>query len=309
MIRHLTLLLLWANPGTAQVLTLPGNALLEAELATPSDSYALPTGAWDGIEVPSQIVEGDVTTQVWRIPADGLATLQLLRPLRDQVRQAGYDVMFDCDTDDCGGFDFRFGTEVAPPPEMLVNLADFRFLSATRRTDGGVQGIGILISSTPQAGYVQIIRVAPSGIAPAPTGTQAPAVSSPQPVSGGLSAALDGTGHAVLDGVTFATGATSLSGGDVPSLAALAAYMTANPTLTVAIVGHTDSDGNLDANIDLSRQRAAAVRDRLIADHGVSADRLTAAGMGYLSPVASNLTPDGRAANRRVEAVVTGPID
>lgn len=309
MIRSLIPLLLWAQAATAQGLTLPGNATLQMERAAPSDNYALPTGAWDGGQVPSQLIEGDVTTQVWRIPADSLATLQLLRPLRDQIRQAGYDVMFDCDTDDCGGFDFRFGTQVAPPPDMLVNLADFRFLSATRRTDAGVQGVGILISGTPQAAYVQIIRVTPGGTAAAPTGTQAPAISAPAPASGDLAAALDRTGHAVLDGVTFDTGATTLAQGDVPSLAALAAYMAANPAHSVAIVGHTDSSGDLDANIAVSRQRAAAVRDRLIADHGVAGDRLTAAGMGYLSPIASNLTPDGRTANRRVEAVVTGPAD
>ena len=90
------------------------------------------------------------------------------------------------------------------------------------------------------------------------------------------------------------------------SLAELADWLARTPDVAVAIVGHTDADGSLEGNIAISRRRAQAVVDRLVADYGVPAGQLTAAGMGYLAPVASNLTPDGRAANRRVEAVITG---
>jgi outer membrane protein OmpA-like peptidoglycan-associated protein len=79
----------------------------------------------------------------------------------------------------------------------------------------------------------------------------------------------------------------------------------ANPNLQVALVGHTDSAGSLEGNIGLSKRRARAVRQRLINAHGVRADQLAAEGMGYLSPVGSNLTEVGRNANRRVEVIVT----
>ena len=72
----------------------------------------------------------------------------------------------------------------------------------------------------------------------------------------------------------------------------------------VALVGHTDAQGSLDANIALSKRRAQAVADRLVAGHGVARAQLQAEGMGWLAPVATNLTPEGREANRRVEAVV-----
>jgi OOP family OmpA-OmpF porin len=72
----------------------------------------------------------------------------------------------------------------------------------------------------------------------------------------------------------------------------------------VALVGHTDAEGGLAANIDLSRRRAAAVRDRLVAQHGIAAERLSAEGVGWLAPRATNATEAGREANRRVEAVV-----
>lgn len=312
MIRALGLLLAWPGALAAQVLTLPGNATLEVDETVPLDSYALPTAPWDGTAIPVRRVEGEMTRQVWRVAAGGLASLQLLRPLRDQLRDAGYDVILDCDTAACGGFDFRFGTDVTPPPAMQVDLSDFRFLSATRTDDAGLWAVSLLVSRTPQAGYVQVIRVVPTGAAaPALTGADAPAVRAPADpvVAGDLATALETTGHAVLEGVTFETGAVTLDDGKRPALVALATYMADHPDLQVSIVGHTDSEGGLDGNIAISRRRAAAVIDRLVGEYGVARERLTAAGMGYLAPIASNLDPGGREANRRVEAVVTGPID
>ena len=311
MIRSLVLLLAWPGALAAQVLTLPGNATLEVEETVPLDSYALPTGPWDGAQVPARIIEGEVARQVWRVGAEDLASLQLLRPLRDQLRAAGYEVIFDCETDACGGFDFRFGTDVAPPPAMQVDLSDYRFLSATRSAEGGERAVSLLVSRTPQAGFVQVIRVVPIGAdAPALTAADAPAARAPAPApTGDLAQELTDTGHAVLEGVSFASGSITLEDTALPALQALADYMAANPDLLVSIVGHTDSEGGLDGNIAISRSRAAAVIERLVADYGVARARLTPAGMGYLAPVASNLDPAGREANRRVEAVVTGPIE
>ena len=74
--------------------------------------------------------------------------------------------------------------------------------------------------------------------------------------------------------------------------------------MQVAIVGHTDTTGALETNIAVSRARAEAVRDLLITEYEVRAAQVDAAGMGYLGPRASNLTADGRKANRRVEIIL-----
>jgi OOP family OmpA-OmpF porin len=311
MIRSLCLILLWPSALSAQVLTLPGNAAIEVEENVPLDSYPLPTGAWDGTTVPTRTVEGAMTRQVWRVAASGLASLQLMRPLREQLRTAGYEVIFECDTLNCGGFDFRFGTPIAPAPAMQVDLNDYRFLSAIRQGADGPRAVSLMVSRTPQAGFVQIIRVVPTGTdAPALTAADAPTARAAAPApTGDLAQALTDTGHALLDGVAFETGAVALMDTDMPALRALADYMAQNPDQTISIVGHTDSSGSLDGNIAISKRRAAAVIERLVADYGAPRARLTPAGMGYLAPIASNLTPEGREANRRVEAVVTGPID
>ncbi|SHE32310.1 OmpA family protein [Loktanella atrilutea] len=312
MIRGLALWLVWPGALAAQVLTLPGNATLDSDVSVPLDSYDLPTGPWSDGAIPATRVEGAMTTQVWRVAATDLASLQLLRPLRDQLRQAGYEIIFECDTQDCGGFDFRFGTKVVPPPTLQIDLSDFRFLSATRGSGAGTRAVSLLVSRTPQAGFVQIIRVVPADApsVPALTAADDPPARARGPVAAGdLAQALDGAGHVVLDGVTFQTGDVTLGEDEMPVLQHLADYMAANPVVQVSIVGHTDSQGGLEGNIAISRRRAAAVIDRLVTKHGVDRRRLTAAGMGYLAPVASNLNEDGRAANRRVEAVVTGPIE
>jgi len=86
-------------------------------------------------------------------------------------------------------------------------------------------------------------------------------------------------------------------------LAALAAWLAGNPARRIALVGHTDSQGDLAANVAVSQARAEAVRAILVAQ-GAPAGQIAAEGAGWLAPVASNLTPEGRARNRRVEAVV-----
>lgn len=76
-----------------------------------------------------------------------------------------------------------------------------------------------------------------------------------------------------------------------------------NPTVKVKIVGHTSSDGDLNANMELSKQRAAAVKDMMIKEFGIDAAHLETEGKGPTQPVADNKTPEGKAQNRRVEFI------
>ncbi len=75
------------------------------------------------------------------------------------------------------------------------------------------------------------------------------------------------------------------------------------PAQTIEISGHTDSSGNEQFNLDLSKRRAQAVVDYL-ADAGLDRGHLTAIGYGATKPIAPNDTPDGMAKNRRIEFVV-----
>ena len=73
------------------------------------------------------------------------------------------------------------------------------------------------------------------------------------------------------------------------------------PGNVVYIDGHTDSDGSAAYNQKLSEQRATAVKNRLISNFDIPAEKVTARGFGEEQPVADNNTAEGRALNRRVD--------
>lgn len=297
-----------ALPALAQALELPQGARLLSERAAPLDSYALPIAPFDGHGVPARVFEGQVQRRSWRVDGGAATPLQLLVPLRDQLASSGFETVFECRARSCGGFDFRFGTEVVPAPNMYVDLGNFRFLSATRNDN---EALSLLVSRTGASAYIQEIHVFP--VAGPEQSTAAadpqpePADSGPPPPVGpgaGLIDTLLAQGHVILADLEFGTGANALGVGPYESLARLSGFLAANPAYRIVLVGHTDSVGALEANIALSKSRAETVRDRLLNVYGVAPDRVAAEGMGYLAPVAPNLTPEGRERNRRVEALV-----
>jgi len=101
----------------------------------------------------------------------------------------------------------------------------------------------------------------------------------------------------------FDTGEATIKSESEPALKNIAEYLKANPDNKFFIVGHTDNVGDFDNNMSLSENRAKAVMDKMVSGYGVDAGQLKAYGVSSLSPVASNLTEEGRAKNRRVEIV------
>ncbi len=103
-----------------------------------------------------------------------------------------------------------------------------------------------------------------------------------------------------LEPITFETASAVITPEGVVALQGTVEFLLANPEVRLSIEGHTDDEGTTDSNQRLSQNRADSVRDFLI-EQGVAADRLETAGFGENRPVASNDTPEGRAANRRIE--------
>jgi outer membrane protein OmpA-like peptidoglycan-associated protein len=103
--------------------------------------------------------------------------------------------------------------------------------------------------------------------------------------------------------ILFTSGSATLYPGGRDKLRQFAAVLNRYPKTTIQITGNTDSRGSEQSNDELSRRRAQAVADELIAD-GVSANRITTRGVGASVPIATNATAEGRAQNRRVEIVV-----
>lgn len=103
--------------------------------------------------------------------------------------------------------------------------------------------------------------------------------------------------------ITFDTDSYTVKSSLVPDLQTVASVMVKYPKSTIQVIGHTDSDGDATYNLGLSQRRANAVADILQAN-GVGYERLSVVGEGEANPIASNLTPEGKAQNRRVEIVV-----
>jgi OOP family OmpA-OmpF porin len=293
--------LLAAGQAAALDLAVPAGANLVFSETSDNDSYNMPIGPYaDGL-LPTEPVSGRTSVQVWQVENRDLTSRSLLDMLKAQVALQGFETVYSCTTLKCGGFDFRFGTRVAPGPEMYVNLRDFRFTSAQK--DSG-EALSLLVSRQDSHGFIQLIHVAPTPDAVTETEgtTAAPAVtvSYATPVL----KELVGKGHAVLSDLTFESGKSQLATADHASLKALAEYLSENPSRRILLVGHTDATGSLDGNIAVSRSRAQSVRDALVRDLGVPAAQIEAQGAGYVAPVASNETEEGRTANRRVEAVL-----
>jgi outer membrane protein OmpA-like peptidoglycan-associated protein len=92
-----------------------------------------------------------------------------------------------------------------------------------------------------------------------------------------------------------------------PTLNEIAELLRKHDDWHLAIAGHTDSIGSDSANLDLSRRRAASVKNALAHDYGIAPERLSTGGYGEARPQDRNDTPEGRARNRRVELVRTTP--
>lgn len=279
-------------------------------------SYRIPVGPWAAGSIPTELAEGAFDQTAWRIAAPGKTTLELLRPLRDQLAKAGFATIFECETAACGGFDFRYGTEVLPEPEMHVDLGDFRFLAARRDGSDGPDYLTLLVSRSADTGFVQLTVIGAPGIGmpdlvtstksavSAPATPLIPAAPAPA-ASSDLGLALAAGNPVILSGLSFASGKADLAPGDYPALADLAAWLTANPDARVDLTGHSDGSGDPVTNTALSTKRAEAIRAKLITQHNIAADRITARGLGPAMPIASNDTAEGRAQNRRVEVTLT----
>jgi outer membrane protein OmpA-like peptidoglycan-associated protein len=106
--------------------------------------------------------------------------------------------------------------------------------------------------------------------------------------------------------VSFGSGDTFLDDEDTMYLDQVVVFLRDNPTVQLQVQGHADDTGAEDTNLDLSWSRAQEVVRYLIVQ-GISSNRLSAQGLGSTVPLISNDTPEGRAANRRVELTIEEP--
>lgn len=141
-------------------------------------------------------------------------------------------------------------------------------------------------------GTIAALRARPAPTAPAPA-----------PSNASLAGECTARANAVMEGtqINFRSGTARLDAASTALLERLTGIALAcvSDDLSVEIGGHTDNQGSDESNQRLSERRAQAVAD-FMTERGVSTSGLTAVGYGEANPIASNATPAGRRANRRI---------
>lgn len=118
------------------------------------------------------------------------------------------------------------------------------------------------------------------------------------------------TRHKLIDegkfsttGILFALNSAEIQPASYGVLKEIAGVLKENPAVKIKIVGHTSSDGKKEANLELSKNRAASVKQALEKEFAIDGSRLETDGKGDTQPMSSNTTSEGRIQNRRVEFI------
>lgn len=255
------------------------------------DEYPFHTGPLTGGEASIEGLEGSVE-QIAYITPEGASVAEVYRNYRNRLEQAGYRILFECETRECGGREFAYAQKVLPLPRMMVDSFNFRYLAARAEEGGQTTSVAVVVSPDTS-------RRIRSQVSVVVAGELEDKMVDAEMMQEGLEAA----GHIALYGIYFDTDRAVLRPESGPTLAEIARLLGEHPQLRVILVGHTDNRGSFEHNRELSLARAQAVVDALVRVHALPPERLRAEGVGYLAPVATNRTEEGRALNRRVELV------
>ncbi len=234
-------------------------------------------------------VEGAVTRLSYAYPPE-TALVQIARNFVLALEDKGFDILLNCDSrGECGAISYdveQFGNSPS-----WADSFNFRYVMGTREGAEGVVHATLFLSEN-NGNALSVVTV-----------TEEEAMAFRMIDAAEMQSEISETGRVALYGIQFDTDEATIKPESEPTLAEMAAFLTANPGLSVVIVGHTDNQGSMEYNLGLSARRAEAVRDALVSQHGIAADRMTHAGAGFLAPVATNTTEAGRALNRRVEII------
>jgi outer membrane protein OmpA-like peptidoglycan-associated protein len=262
------------------------------------DEFTLPLGKLTDANTftKSQHLEGKITRIAYVAP-EGRSVLEVYRNYQGALKKAGFETLFTCGPQDCGGYG-----SASPRVYGGGEYDDYwgpdhsiHYVSAKLARPEGDVYVSLLIDD--QGGNfranteIYVIEVKPmeSDLITVDAAS--------------LADDINRTGHASVYGIYFDTGKADVKPASDAALKEIAKLLQGDSALKLYVVGHTDNQGALDMNMDLSRRRADAVLAALTTKYVVPAGQLRAYGCGPYSPVASNDKEDGRAKNRRVELV------
>ena len=309
--RYAGSILLEAKGGAFDEIKLPNAKLVRAGTERDgrnNDLYLLPN--------PLKL-EGRLTRLTYLIP-EGRSPLEVIRGYQQLVRDGGGAVPWECAGAECGGSPATRATQggsetgvihMLYPYDLVAgnwtmcpldeNRAAQRYTLLDLPNGGGKAAVLSWTIGDVSAGSDCKAWVGRT-VALAETAARGQRMEVVQAAA--LGQGLQRDGRVALYAILFDTNRAEVKLDSAPQLAELVAFLRKDPALRALVVGHTDNQGGLDPNVDLSRRRAQAVVAALVAA-GIPASRLVAQGVGMAAPVSTNATEEGRTRNRRVELV------
>jgi OmpA-OmpF porin, OOP family len=256
----------------------------------------------------SQNLEGKVTRILYVSPEER-STLEVLRNYQQSLTKAGFEILFTCAQTQCGD---RLHMVLYPLERRLKNSGqiseyalefpkDQRYLAAKASRPEGDLYVSLYVAICGINNFKETFNhpvTLMETVETKPMETGKVTVTAEA-----LAKDLQAAGHVAVYGIFFDTDKADIKAESESTLKEMARLLHTNPGLKVYIVGHTDTQGALGYNIELSQRRADALSQALVQRFGIDPKRLATKGVGPLAPVASNDQEAGRAKNRRVELV------
>ena len=322
-------------PGARDSAALPryaGAILLESKV-TAFDEIALPNAKLEPqgdrrdsrnnrVNLPPDPLklEGRLTRMTYLQP-DGRAALEVIRGYQQAVKDAGGSVLYECARGECGGSESTSATgggsgtgviNMLYPYDMVggnwtmcaldERVASQRYTLLDLPKNGGKAAVlvwtvpDVVAGSSCHAWVGRLVSLVVT-LETAAREQRMETVS-----ASAMEQGLARDGRVALYSILFDTAKADIKPESQPQMTELLGFLRGQPGTRVLVVGHTDNQGALDYNQDLSRRRAQAVTAALAAG-GIPAARMVPQGVGMAAPLATNETEEGRAKNRRVELV------
>jgi len=223
------------------------------------------------------------------------SSLKVVENYKQALGKAGFSILSKCELAECGNETSaqKFGNQLSVENNVYNYYRKPYYLLAKKAADTGDIYAAFFIGAYEAEVAVQQIILQQKAVATGLIKVDAE----------GLKQQIDAEGKALIYGIYFDTGKAAVKIESKPALDAISQLLAKNKDLLLYVVGHTDDTGNAAANLELSRQRAAAVVNELVNNYKIPASRLQAQGVGPYAPAANNTSDAGKQKNRRVELV------
>lgn len=237
----------------------------------------------------TQLLEGKVTKILYKNPPDR-SVLELYRNYRSALEKKGVTILYECNQANMECVDGYVGAHLRQQFSInAIGNKSGRYIFAKLEQEEQIAYLALAVGG--QSTDVHVVEMKKMDTGKVVLDLAA------------LTEDLDKQGFVVIEGIYFDTDKTELKPKSKPAINQVAKLLKEHPGLKLYVVGHTDMQGSLSHNMNLSKGRAKAVVTTLINEHGIASERLEGRGVGPLSPVANNTQESGRAKNRRVVLV------